>query len=250
VKKIACIAVVCLFAQLLAGETAPGASGAGVPVVVELFTSEGCSSCPPADALLMELDRRQPVAGAEIIALGEHVDYWNQLDWKDRFSSALYSQRQSRYAARFHLESVYTPQMVINGRAEFVGNDAARAAKAIAAAAHAPAIAARIGIRTAADAVQVEISHAPLRALDVFLAVTESGLSTQVGKGENRGRLLRHTAVVRELRKLGTTSGGHFAAQTPVTLDPGWRRQNLRAVVFLQDASTLEIAGAAQASWR
>ncbi len=247
---IACIAAVCLFAQLLAGETAPAASGAGVPVVVELFTSEGCSSCPPADALLTELDRHQPVAGAEIIALGEHVGYWNQLGWKDRFSSALYSRRQSRYAARFHLESVYTPQMVINGRTEFVGNDAARAAKMIADAAHARGTEARIAVHAAAGEVQIEISHAPRPALDVFLAVTESGLSTQVGKGENHGRLLRHTAVVRELRKLGTTSGGQFTAQTPVTLDPGWRRQNLRAVVFLQDASTLEIAGAAQASWR
>jgi hypothetical protein len=221
-----------------------------VPVVVELFTSEGCSSCPPADALLMDLDLHHPVAGAEIIALGEHVDYWNDLGWKDRFSSSQYSQRQSRYASRFGLQSVYTPEMVINGRTEFVGNDSSRAAEAIAKAAHALAAPPAIAIAASAQDVEVTITNAGPDPRDVFLAITESDLSTQVGKGENHGRLLRHTAVVRELRKIGTTSAGRFSARSELKLNPDWRRANLRAVIFLQDPSTLEIAGAAQAAWK
>src|SRR5437870_9783817 len=91
------------------------------PVVVELFTSEGCSSCPPADELLARLEREQPVANARVIALEEHVDYWNQLGWNDRFSNSLFRGRQNDYARFFRTENIYTPQMIVNGQAEFVG---------------------------------------------------------------------------------------------------------------------------------
>jgi hypothetical protein len=217
-------------------------------VLVELFTSEGCSSCPPADALLMELDLRQPVAGAEIIALGEHVDYWNDLGWKDRFSSSQYSQRQSQYASRFNLGSVYTPQMVVNGRDEFVGNDTSRAARTIANAAHPLASRPEIAIVAGGNDLDIRIANAGKHARDVFLAIAESDLSTQVGRGENHGRLLRHTAVVRELRKIGATSDGQFSGRTELKLKSDWQRAKVRAVVFLQDPSSLEIVGAAQAA--
>ena len=249
VKRILPVTAMLLLAIGSARTTGPSTE-ARVPVVVELFTSEGCSSCPPADALLMALDLRQPVAGAEIIALGEHVDYWNDLGWKDRFSSAQSSQRQSRYAARFRLDSAYTPQMVINGRTEFVGNDSAHAAKAIAEAARSLAAPPAIAIAATANDVEVTVTSASPHPRDVFLAITESDLSTQVGKGENHGRLLRHTAVVRQMRKIGATSAGRFSARSEFKLNPEWRRDHLRAVIFLQDPSTLEISGAAQAAFK
>jgi len=108
------------------------------PVLVELFTSEGCSDCPPADAVLEKLIATQPVAGAEVIGLGQHVTYWDELGWKDRFSSATLTNRQNVYGASFALESVYTPQMIVDGRAQFVGSDGNVARKAIERASAAP----------------------------------------------------------------------------------------------------------------
>ena len=137
--------------------------------------------------------------------------------------------------------SVYTPQMVVNGRTEFVGNDSSRAAAAIDEAARRLRDSQTIAVIAAAgNAVDVKIANAGPRPLNVLLAITESDLSTQVGRGENHGRLLRHTAVVRELRKIGQTSSGQFAAHPQLSLDPAWRRDKLRAVIFLQDPSTLE----------
>jgi hypothetical protein len=244
------IAAVLLLTNTLAAGAEPSANLNRIPVLVELFTSEGCSSCPPADALLMDLDLRQPVAGVEVIALGEHVDYWNELGWRDRFSSSDYTRRHGRYASRFRLGSVYTPQMVINGRTEFVGNDSSRAAAAIGEAAHQRDTPPVIAIAAAGNMVDVNITNAGPHPLDVLLAITESDLSTQVGRGENHGRLLRHTAVVRDLRKIGKTSSGQFAARPQLSLKPDWRHDKLRAVIFLQDPSSLEVIGAAQTPLR
>src|SRR5215469_7975539 len=113
-------------------------------VLVELFTSEGCSSCPPADALLEKLDRSQPIPGAEIVVLSEHVDYWNHIGWADPYSGAAFSARQEQYARRFRTQGTYTPQMVVDGRSEFVGSDARTAESAVRSAIRQPKVAIRI----------------------------------------------------------------------------------------------------------
>ena len=224
-------------------------------VVVELFTSEGCSSCPPADALLARLEQTQPVAGAEVIALALHVDYWNHLGWADPFSSRRFSERQGEYAAAFGSEQVYTPQMVVDGVREFNGGNAALAQEAIARAAREPKGAVLIA-RAPSQAegfvrVSAEVNNFPKptagEAADVILAVTESGLATDVARGENTGRRLAHVGVVRSLRPLGglpEEPGTSFKAETEVPVEKGWRRENLRAVVFAQERRTRRVLAA------
>ena len=198
----------------------PVPSVASVPVVVELFTSEGCSSCPAADDVLRALEARQPVPGAEVIVLGEHVDYWNRLGWRDPFSAAQFSERQRQYASALGAGS-YTPQAVVNGRYELVGSRGQELAQRVAEAARAPR--ATVALSPAADALTVRVSNLPAGtpATDVLLALTETGLATQVGRGENAGRLLHHAAVVRALRPLGSVgANGTFSATAPLALDP------------------------------
>ena len=218
----------------LAGPVSAQSNPAAHPaVVVELFTSEGCSSCPPADALLVELEQ-QPLADVEVVPLGFHVDYWNQLGWKDRFSTHQFTQRQNEYARRFGLDSVYTPEIVVDGRFDAVGSDAAEVRQRIAQAARAPK--ATVGLACDGSDVKVSVSGATSSAAQVWLALTETGLSTNVGGGENSGAQLHHAAVVRSLKLLGTMKGGEFSARQPLTVSPQWQAANLRVVAFVQDA--------------
>ncbi len=222
-----------------------------IPVIVELFTSEGCSSCPPADALLSQYAESSPVAGVRVIALGEHVDYWNHGGWADPFSAAAYSARQSEYSRAFHLSSVYTPQIVVDGQAQTVGSDGDAVRAAIVRAARRPKATVTLS-ETAPGRLAVSVGSLPPAEhsdlADVFLAVTEDDLSSAVGGGENSGRHLGHRAVVRALRPLGAVSGAAFAASPPVALKPGWRRGHLHAVVFVQERRSRRIVGAAQIS--
>lgn len=220
------------------------AAQAETPVIVELFTSEGCSDCPPADVLLARLQSTQPVAGAHIIALGEHVDYWNRLGWRDPFSSAQFSQRQQEYAQMFHDDGPYTPEMVVDGSTGFVGNQSNQALQTIAQAAHAPKAAVRIA--AAGGKVSIQADGAD-HAADVMLAITENNLFSNVASGENKGRKLTHTAVVRSLRVVGKTRKGEpFTTEIPLAPASSWKAENLHAVVFLQDHATHRVLGAAE----
>src|SRR5215470_15527324 len=155
-----------LLLSLAAFSLAFGAGTAKSPVLVELFTSEGCSDCPAADRLLEQLDQSQPVPGAQIIVLSEHVDYWDRLGWKDPFSAHFFSERQEEYARRFRLDSVYTPQMVVDGEAEFVGSNGRQALAAVGAAARTKKAAVRLTHRSG-NLVRVEVDGLADRASDV-----------------------------------------------------------------------------------
>jgi hypothetical protein len=217
-------------------------------IVVELFTSEGCSSCPPADELLSRLRQARAFQGAEIIPLGFHVDYWNFQGWRDRFSSADYSRRQQQYAQKLRLEGPYTPQMVVDGVTQFVGNDAARAQQAIAQAALLPQ-SAQIDLSFVQEKVLVHVTAPELPSgNDVLLAVTEDNLVNKVSAGENDGRELRHSAVVRELRRLGQLHNGSFEATASLKPARDWKPQDLRVVVFVQETASGKIQGAASAA--
>lgn len=227
-----------------------------VPVVVELFTSEGCSSCPPADQLLARMDRSQPVAGVRVIALEEHVDYWNSLGWTDPFSSSQYRFRQNDYGRKFSAEGIYTPQMIVNGQAQFVGTDGDRAAQEIARAALQQSIVLELkATPKASDPDLVDLSVKvtniePGKAhnSNVYLAVTESDLSSNVQRGENSGRLLRHAPVVRSfgvIGKIDARGASTGAITDTLKLPREWKRENLRAVVFVQERDSFKITGAA-----
>ena len=229
----------------------------GTPVLVELFTSEGCSSCPPADRLLQAIET-QRIEGTDVIVMSEHVDYWNSLGWRDPFSSAQFSKRQQDYGRLFRNNGVYTPQMVVNGRVEFVGNDGSLAAKEIRKAIGRPVATVRVGpiaIETpdggkTVATVQLAVGDLPQMSahdeLEVMLAVTETGLHSKPRTGENSGSALEHTGVVRTLVKAGRVEAPGFAAKARVTLDPGWQRQSLRLVAFVQERKSRIVWGAAQ----
>jgi hypothetical protein len=240
------------------GASSTGAEGrkAKSAVLVELFTSEGCSSCPPADRLLADLLRTQPFAGAEVIALSQHVDYWNRLGWTDPFSSADFSRRQSDYSGAFGSQRVYTPQMVVDGRFEFVGSDARAAHQAIEKAARQPkADMTMLLSRTAENSAALEVQVAKFPdhiagPVNVWLALAENDLETNVVRGENAGKRLQHAAVVRRLQKLTEIKpkpGAPFAWSGEVRLDSAWKASNLRAVVFLQERDSGHIVGVATA---
>jgi hypothetical protein len=250
---------------------AAAAFGQGrTPVLVELFTSEACSSCPPADNVLARLESlglsaasvngRAPFAkGArgpatippdiEIIALGEHVDYWDQTGWKDRFSSPLFSARQQDYGLAFKVASIYTPQIVINGAYQALGSDMRAVENAIRKA----ALDARADVRLAnagSQTVSIKIGKLPpgSHQAEMLLAITETGVETGVFAGENSGRFLRHAAVVRTLTSLGKLDPkrpGEYSAEARIAFLAEWNRQNLKVVLFVQDTTTRRILGAA-----
>jgi hypothetical protein len=220
------------------------------PILLELFTSEGCSSCPPADKLLASLDEQQPFSGAELIVLSEHVDYWNHDGWVDRYSSPLFSARQNLYGELFKLDGVYTPQLVIDGVRESVGGNGPAIERNVQAALLKPKIAVMLGNALEdGKRVKLHVTSAEVPAAagpaTVYVALAENKVQSKVGGGENGGRVLTHVAVVRSLNAVGKVeAGGSFAKDVAVALPSGGAANGFRVIVFLQNDKTHQIVGA------
>ena len=220
------------------------------PVLLELFTSEGCSSCPPADQLLEKFDREQPVSGAELIVLSEHVDYWNHLGWSDPYSSPLFSARQQAYDRRLLTSEVYTPQLVIDGEAEALGSDRTAVLKAVGRSLSRPKTALTVSTTNLAGGVTLHIrASRPARlgdktTLSVILAMDSARSS--VTKGENKGRSLNHVAVAYSVLKVGDVSGdAGIIRDVQLSPKPGAAAGATRVIAVLQDKNG-EVAGVAE----
>ena len=228
-------------AALLLLAALPAHAGDRVAVLVELFTSEGCSSCPPADAVLARLVREQPVQGVEILALSEHVDYWDSLGWQDPYSHRIFTERQQTYSSHLRRGNIYTPQAVVDGRAEVLGSDeqAARSAALQAAAQpHGTIMARRSG-----NALHLEATLPRHSGAEVLLAAVDDPPPGRVVRGENAGRTLSHVRVVRELRRIGRVEQGAWSAD----VDLGALAATLRLVAFVQERSSGRVL--ASATW-
>lgn len=225
------------------------------PVLVELFTSEGCSSCPPADRVAISL---QTELDLDVIILGEHVDYWNYLGWRDQYSSSQFSSRQQDFARSLGQQSVYTPQVVVDGRYGMNGSQREAIRSAVKKASQNTKASLNITAQTSAKnpsskLVTVKASCpsnlGSIRA-QMFVAVTENNLKSSVRSGENGGSVLEHAGVVRHLQKVGEVVNldehKPFSQSVEVKIDPEWKKSNLRIVAFLQDPSTRVIRGAYQ----
>ena len=224
----------------------PSPSNHRQPVLVELFTSEGCSDCPPADALLARLDSTQFIPGAQAIVLSEHVTYWNHLGWRDPFSFDDMSDRQSRYSTQFSLDSVYTPQMVVDGSSQFVGSDSAALGRAVTSAASKPK--AQITIQNAHlinGAVHFSVQGTTNVKSRLVIALAEDATHSTVARGENAGRTLQHVSVVRTLKELDANSadGRELQLSAPALSGNDKATGPLRLVAFFTDRKSGRVFG-------
>jgi hypothetical protein len=225
---------------------------AATPVLIELFTSEGCSSCPPADAYVQQVDRSQPIRGVRLIVLSEHVDYWDQDGWKDPYSSAAFTDRQTEYVRALRLSTPYTPQIIIDGTAILKG-DPEQIKEIYAKAAADPKVDVHIGsvsveaqpsgvVRAHIDVDGASAKHSG----DIFVAVALDHAESQVLRGENGGKHLTHVAVVREIKKIGKLDKGkNFSQDVELKLKSGVDPKNLRVVAFVQESGPGKVLGAA-----
>ena len=212
---------------------------AALPILVELFTSEGCSSCPPADAVLQRLHEAQPVPDVKLLVLSEHVDYWDSLGWRDPYSQHLFTERQEQYGPR-----AYTPQVMVDGRTDVLGSDERgieRAAKAAAAEPHGV-----LDLKQSGQKVQISVSALPRHGkARVFLAVVEDGLRDKVERGENAGRTLAHTAVVRWLKPVHDLDAAtpQWSGEVQAPEGKGWKSPRIIAFVQEREESRVIAAG-------
>lgn len=220
------------------------------PVIVELFTSEGCSSCPPADKFLQKLVQEQPIKGVEIIALSEHVDYWNHLGWTDKFSSAQFSNRQKYYASFFKREEIYTPQMVIDGTLEFRVKEGTKSFDESAGKPKGDIDIKFEKVKENTILLNVTVKNLPQISSNdrtlVFVAITENNLDSNILKGENSGLQVKHVAVTRFLKNIGDVENQEANLSTKIELGKKWKRDELNIVAFVQEAKGRRILGAAK----
>jgi hypothetical protein len=216
--------------------------------VIELFTSEGCSSCPPADELVARVQKE--ISDKPVYILAFHVDYWNRLGWKDVFSSAGYTERQQQYASWLGLSSVYTPQVVVNGRAEFVGSEENTLRKSIKTNLEKPAKdqLTFTDIKVSGDKASVQYhADGETNKASLLIALVEKNATTKVQRGENGGRTLSHVQIVRQLQSvsLKSSNSGTKSITLPHGFDPGkWE-----LIGFVQNTSNGEILGATKAEF-
>jgi len=218
-------------------------------VLLELFTSEGCPTCPPADANLAFLEREQPFADTEIITLALHVDYWNSVGWKDAYSSPVFSRRQQIYSQALKIYQSYTPQMIVDGQTEFTGNNMAKAQKAILNAAKVSK--AYIEIMPTLDKLKIKITDVPAHeTATVFLAVTESNLASNRKGAAKTGANTGQISVVRNLLSLGilTAAQTNLEIEAALQIQPEWKNENLKLVVFVQENASRKVFGAMRLS--
>ena len=217
-------------------------AGDAVPVLAELFTSEGCNSCPPADTLLELLMQEQPIKGVYVIAMSEHVTYWDHQGWKDPFDSPQFTSRQQQYGLRFNLDSIYTPQLILDGGREFIGSDKQAIERGLLDAAKTPKPALHVDIARGAGVVNASASGPGLSAekdAELWFALTEDHLVVEVKRGENANRTLKHSGVVRVLQSAGGVDV--TSKRVSIKLSPDWKRENLRVVAFVQSKKNRRI---------
>jgi hypothetical protein len=248
-RRVVLLTVWVLLAAGSGASAQPGAEVPRVPVLVELFTSEGCSDCPPADKLLEELDTKQFVPGAQAIVLSEHVTYWNRQGWTDPFSMMEMDDRQKEYGDRFHLDSIYTPQAVVDGTAQMVGNNGPELARAVEAAAKAPKESLTIAEpRWEGGAAVFSVKGATDPKARLIAVLAADATTSQVARGENAGRTLHHVAVVRVMKDFGSSP----ADGRPLRLSGGALAHGkdasgpVRLVVFVVDRKTGHVTAVAE----
>ena len=209
---------------------------AKTPVLVELFTSQGCPTCPAADKILADLETSQPIADAEIIALAWHVDYWDSFGWKDEFASPVFSQRQVAYSRALNINGTYTPQMFVDGTTHFIGTKLDKATKAITQATKNSK--SEINLSLDKDKIKISIPNLPKHEkATVFVAFTQNNLSRKIGRGNNAGKTILHSSVVRDLRSVGSIEPQkqNFEIETFLQFQPEWNKENLNLIVFVQE---------------
>ena len=250
----AVVLLVALYNGAWVASALPAAPDTGrTPILMELFTSEGCSSCPPVDNWVESLDAGQPVAGAQIIVLSEHVDYWDHDGWKDPFSSAAITDRQKAYVQLLGLSDVYTPQVIVDGaeevkpaNAQMTSESLQKAAGAAMIAVHMNSVAVTAGTPLALTGHLQADGSGDKHNADVYVAVALDKTLTDVLAGENDGKKLTNVAVVKKLVKVGKLDKGKSFDQTfRVPLWPGADPANLRVVAFVQESGPGKVLGAA-----